>query len=126
MLGAILNGTEIQNSSTDYVTSYQIPTAANNYTWYRKYKSGWVEQGGEFTLTISAGNSNININLPVEMANGRYTALVNGGFISNVAFLKWNIVSRNTSAFNVAGDTSDTTSSGTTNTCCWQVSGMAA
>lgn len=30
----------------DYVTEWQTPTAENNYTWYRKYKSGWVEQGG--------------------------------------------------------------------------------
>lgn len=24
----------------------QMPTAANNWTWYRKYSDGWVEQGG--------------------------------------------------------------------------------
>jgi hypothetical protein len=30
----------------DYVVDFQAPTSANNYTWYRKYKSGWVEQGG--------------------------------------------------------------------------------
>lgn len=36
------------NGLTDYVIDSQIPTAENNYTWYRKYKSGWVEQGGQF------------------------------------------------------------------------------
>lgn len=71
MLGAILNGTEIQNSSTDYVTSYQIPTAANNYTWYRKYKSGWVEQGG-IVGTASTG-TDTTILLPVTMADTNYT-----------------------------------------------------
>lgn len=30
----------------DVVVAFQIPTAENNYTWYRKYASGWVEQGG--------------------------------------------------------------------------------
>lgn len=30
----------------DYVVESQLPTAENNYTWYRLYKSGWVEQGG--------------------------------------------------------------------------------
>ena len=29
------------------VIDFQEPTSANNYTWYRKYKSGWVEQGGK-------------------------------------------------------------------------------
>lgn len=34
---------------TDYVIESQFPTAENNYTWFRKYKSGWVEQGGYYT-----------------------------------------------------------------------------
>jgi len=33
-------------AGADYVVESQLPTALNNYTWYRKYKSGWVEQGG--------------------------------------------------------------------------------
>lgn len=33
-------------SGADSVIEYQIPTTENNYTWYRLYKSGWVEQGG--------------------------------------------------------------------------------
>ena len=34
------------NPFADYVVEWQIPTSENNYTWYRLYKSGWVEQGG--------------------------------------------------------------------------------
>ena len=49
----------------DYVTEWQMPTADNNYTWYRKYKSGWVEQGGE-----STGGTII---LPIQMLNTHYT-----------------------------------------------------
>lgn len=60
----------------DYVTEIQKPTAENNYTWYRKYKSGWVEQGGEITATSvadGAGSSgNNSIILPVIMANDHY------------------------------------------------------
>lgn len=33
-------------TKADAVIDYQEPTADNGYTWYRKYKSGWVEQGG--------------------------------------------------------------------------------
>ena len=39
-------------AKADAVTDFQMPTAESGYTWYRKYKSGWVEQGG-FTSSIS-------------------------------------------------------------------------
>lgn len=38
----------------DYVIDYQAPTADNNYTWYRLYRSGWVEQGGRIIETSYA------------------------------------------------------------------------
>ena len=50
----------------DFVVDWQDPTASNGYTWYRKYKSGWVEQGGR-------GKTNISVALPVAMANANYT-----------------------------------------------------
>jgi hypothetical protein len=28
------------------IVDKQDPTSANNYTWYRKWSDGWVEQGG--------------------------------------------------------------------------------
>lgn len=37
------------NNLLDYVVESQSPTAENGYTWYRKYKSGWIEQGGRIT-----------------------------------------------------------------------------
>ena len=114
-------------SGADAVIEYQIPTAENNYTWYRKYKSGWVEQGGEFVLTIpSGGNATVDVNLLVTMVNDRYTVTSVGGFISNVAFLKWNLIVRYTNKFNIAGASEVSTISGTTNTGTWQVSGMSA
>lgn len=43
--------TDLSNipSAYDYVIESQAPTA-DNPSWYRKYKSGWVEQGGFTTL----------------------------------------------------------------------------
>lgn len=51
----------------DYVVESQLPTADNGYTWYRKYKSGWVEQGG-----ISTGTGTRTPTLPIEMASSNY------------------------------------------------------
>lgn len=56
------------SSAIDEIIDYQLPSAGNNYTWYRKYQSGWVEQGGEATFTAN-GNS---ITLPVAMADTHY------------------------------------------------------
>ena len=57
------------NGIIDYVIESQNPTAENNYTWYRKYKSGWVEQGG--SASVAAVNANETgtktITFPVSM-----------------------------------------------------------
>lgn len=37
------------DDEVDYVVESQLPTSDNNYTWYRKYKSGWLEMGGKLT-----------------------------------------------------------------------------
>lgn len=62
----------------DYVVEKQEPSAANDYTWYRKYKSGWVEQGGKLAAAASAVYV---VTLPVAMADTSYTAV--GTLISN-------------------------------------------
>lgn len=36
-------------ADVDFVIASQLPTADNGYTWYRKYKSGWLEQGGKLS-----------------------------------------------------------------------------
>ncbi|MBR3511045.1 MAG: hypothetical protein IKN73_03210 [Alphaproteobacteria bacterium] len=64
-------------SNYDFVVEYQEPTAANNYTWYRKYKSGWVEQGGTWTGNIVCAEGMEvyqTVNLPVNMLNTKYYA----------------------------------------------------
>lgn len=56
---------ESGSSGSDYVIEYQMPTAENNYTWYRKYKSDWVEQGGY----IPQGYGEIiTVEFPIPMA----------------------------------------------------------
>lgn len=53
------------------VIAFQAPTADNNYTWYRKYADGWVEQGGTLqTITNS-------LTFPIEMADTNYQWYVN-------------------------------------------------
>ena len=59
----LLNTTD----NVDIVIESQMPTAGNGYTWYRKYKSGWVEQGIEWL------NSGSTWTLPVPMADTHYT-----------------------------------------------------
>ena len=59
------------------VIEFQEPTAANNYTWYRKYRDGWVEQGGYAAVR---GQQNTTITLPVEMADANYVVQVTNDF----------------------------------------------
>lgn len=63
----------------DYVVDFQAPTAANNYTWYRKYKSGWIRQGGAEILT---GVKEKQITFPVVMKDDNYTPTVSGAWSS--------------------------------------------
>lgn len=55
---------------TDYVIQWQTPTADNNYTWFRKYKSGWIKQGGYVAITTN----NPTITLIKPMLNDKYRA----------------------------------------------------
>ena len=55
------------------VIAFQVPTAGNNYTWYRKYADGWVEQGG-YTITNTNPRT---VTFLVEMADTNYQVLAN-------------------------------------------------
>ena len=54
-------------SGADYVIAWQQATADNNHTWYRRYRSGWVEMGGKLAATIT---------FPITMCDTRYTITV--------------------------------------------------
>ncbi len=112
------NITTLDNRTTgllDYVIASQAPTAENNYTWYRKYKSGWVEQGGQ----VHANTEGIFVGLPITMDNATYVAQI----------------SNSTSAYASNGFcTSDRTTTGFKAWCSytqgrnafWEVKGIAA
>ena len=76
---AILN--TVFPAAVDYVIETQLPTSSNNYTWYRKYRSGWIEQGGR--LAGGSGSYTGTVNLSKEMADTYYNlsiiALTTGG-----------------------------------------------
>lgn len=84
------------------LVAVQYPSATNNYTWYRKYSDGWVEQGG--TLTYADSSSNYTVNLPVEMADANYQTSVtlygntsgHEGGVNGTYFTAW---SRTTTSF---------------------------
>lgn len=58
------------NCPVDYV----IYKATGTSSWYRIWKSGWVEQGG--TINGSTSSSGVQINFPVKFASTVYTALL--------------------------------------------------
>jgi hypothetical protein len=75
------NGVRVHDGHTqgglpfNTVTEFQRPTAANTYTWYRKWSDGWVEQGGK---AYTNGGNPTQITLPVEMANTNYIPFIQG------------------------------------------------
>lgn len=98
-------------AKADSVIDYQEPTEGNGYTWYRKYISGWVEQGG----IDNSGSGTKTITFPVTMQNSNYTVTTatqssnatHGATVQNPTTTTVQLVKSNT-------------------TCYWQVCGMAA
>lgn len=74
--GVTAGGTMLARQSAldaaDYVIAWQTPTAENNYTWYRKYKSGWVEQGG--TIATAPTGEESTITFPLAFTDTNYYA----------------------------------------------------
>ena len=99
----------------DYVIESQSPTADNNYTWYRKYKSGWVEQGGTTTTDSSA----VTVNMPIEMANTNYQVYATINQVGNFWIGAAPITA---SSFSVR--TTNTNGAATATSVCWQVHGF--
>ena len=102
----------------DYVVDFQAPTASNNYTWYRKYKSGWVEQGGIYTIS-SVNFADYDLLIP--MANTNYTIVGNSADGTTNAYpLNFNQPSFTTTTFSAK------TGNASSGKFTWQVSGMSA
>ena len=97
----------------DFVVESQEPTSGNGYTWYRKYKSGWVEQGGQFVNSST-------VTLPIPMADTNYSAFIAYSKTTRndtigVKFIATN--TQNTTNFTIATSSILRV---------WQVSGMSA
>ena len=68
-----INGLDTRTTGMiDYVVESHPPNAENNYTWYRKYKSGWLEQGG---IGQSQAQSSCDITYPIQMTDTNYTVI---------------------------------------------------
>jgi len=73
--GNIVGAGGALSEDIDSVVAWQTPNADNNYTWYRKYKSGWVEQGGHLETYPASEESTVVF--PVEfMDTNFYTTRV--------------------------------------------------
>lgn len=74
---SVYTKTEVDNNFVGKgheVIEFQQPTSSNNYSWYRKYADGWVEQGGFAQGGYDAISGNIMRKyLYIPMANNKYT-----------------------------------------------------
>lgn len=108
------------------VIAFQAPTAQNDYTWYRKYADGWVEQGGIFTGLTNGSNSWLykEVALPITMSDTNYTAIAEDCGIGSGSYIHGTRIGaayRATTGFRYSyyNGSSDAIVS-------WEVSGMAA
>ena len=69
-------------STGDYVVEWKAPTVSDA-TWYRLYKSGWIEQGGQYNQAASAWTT---ITLLKEMADLSYRVIISQQFNDTVYF----------------------------------------
>ena len=106
---------ELFNDKVDkghQVIEFQAPTAENNYTWYRKYADGWVEQGG-----ISTNDETPTV-FPITMSDTNYTCVVSALYNSSTLGSA-SVMVKTTTSITINRTDSATNAS-------WQVSGMAA
>lgn len=81
----------------DYVVEKQDPTSANG-TWYRKYKSGWVEQG---VINVELATSIYTFNFPILMANTNYAVMTSVSDVLNTTTMTAKHYSKATTGVNV-------------------------
>lgn len=96
------------------VIAFQAPTSSNDYTWYRKYADGWVEQGG----FVSNTSGEQTVNFPITMADTNYAMFKTMAIASsnNVQYSNVSFYARTTAS-------AKTTTAGADFS--WEVKGMA-
>ena len=100
----------------DYVVESQLPTENNNYTWYRLYKSGGVEQGG----FVSSASGTVTVNFLKTMADTNYISFKTLYTTSTNSGIQYNHVA----FFNRSTSSMQTSTAGTGFS--WEVKGMSA
>lgn len=108
---------DLSNLPSNY--DYVIKTYVSGNTWYRKYKSGWVEQGSVASITTSG----TTITLPVAMKNTSYSVYATGKRDSNLDGLGLLVATRSTTSVVIRNK-----NYGSSNTfsAFWEVKGYAA
>lgn len=128
--GSTQGGIEVPTAAmADYVIYWDSGDAADHShaapgvstpaagTWYRLYKSGWVEQGG---VVGNLNNSCALVTLPIAMKNNSFTAIASGN-TSGIAANYNGVTCDRRSSTQIAICTS-----GQQNGCSWRVDGYAA
>ena len=105
-------------ASVDYVVESQYPTAENNYTWYRLYKSGWVEQGGK-----CSGATSYTVTFPKEFADTNYTPMVSFNYSHNGNIMNMGCTNLTTSTMLIAINDGN---QGSNRPVFWRAEGMSA
>ena len=119
--GTTEGGFEIPSSAMiDYVVESQEPTSGNGYTWYRLYKSGWVEQGGHVDAPVDAY---LTVSLPLEMQDGKYSIVLGHSGKNAQGGFNTGYRDQTTTSFILVSPNRGTSID---NYGSWQVSGMAA
>ena len=120
------------DAGIDTVVASQLPTEANGYTWYRKYASGWVEQGGRtstFTNTAASSSGLKTVVLPITMADTAYSATgtlsANDSSVNGYANRMICLHSKTTTGFSF-DEWNNAASSSTSMYGTWEVKGKAA
>lgn len=115
------NMRNVDTSVSDAVIAWQAPTAENDYTWYRKYASGWVEQGG----FAESSSGDYDVVLPVEMSDTMYCITAMNSAQSDKDAFGWIFnKNKNTTGFTIGARHSGGTSNYLYAN--WQVCGMAS
>lgn len=84
----------------DAVVEFQLPTSQNDYTWYRKYASGWVEQGGTTHATTRGEQTPAQVNLAITMSDGNYYVNCQKVASNDGASVAIQVVDRDSAYFN--------------------------
>lgn len=106
-------------ANIDYVVESKYPTT-DDPTWYRKYKSGWLEQGGRIAPTT---NASLTYSFPKPFLDSDYTLTV--GVISGDNYTKsvqLNSISPTSFSYKIATDGGNLVA----NTFMWSAAGQGA